>query len=84
MTLNKCFFTCGADPRPRYRDKYDKAACETDFSPLSEKQQWHERFSEELGLFKPSVKPLALAMGSVTECTGIKVQLEMELNYERL
>ena len=47
MTLNKCFFTCGADPRPRYRDKYDKAACETDFRPLSEKQQWHERFSWE-------------------------------------
>jgi hypothetical protein len=35
-------------------------------------------------LLKPSVKPLALAMGSVKECTGIKVQLEMELNYERL
>ena len=44
---DKCFFTCGADPRPRYRDKYDKAACETDFRPL-EGRQWHEKFSWEV------------------------------------
>ena len=43
---DKCFFTCGADPRPRYRDKYDKVACETDFRPL-EGRQWHEKFSWE-------------------------------------
>lgn len=42
-----CQCSIGIDIRPKHREKGNAELCKTNFKPLKDKEQWHEKFSWE-------------------------------------